>query len=64
MFGHHNNKTIVVGPGHLVTAVGEVRGKIPFPGARSRTHYLLLVSHYIMLWSRARTEDYPLVLMR
>ncbi len=64
VFGRHNNKTKVVGPGHLVTAVGEVRGRVPFPGDRSRTHYLLLVSHYIMLWSRARTEDYPLVLKK
>ncbi|AIA31400.1 hypothetical protein Y981_01060 [Leptospirillum ferriphilum YSK] len=64
VFGRHNNKTMVVGPGHLVTAVGEVRGRVPFPGDKSKTHYLLLVSHYIMLWSRARTEDYPLVLVR
>ena len=64
VFGRHNNKTMVIGPGHLVTAVGEVRGRVPFPGGRSRTHYLLLVSHYIMLWSQARTEDYPLVLMK
>ena len=64
VFGRHNNKTVVIGPGHLVTAVGEVRGMIPFPRDRTKTRYLLLVSHYIMLWSGAETEDYPLVLPR
>jgi hypothetical protein len=64
VFGRHNNKTVVIGPGHLVTAVGEVRGMVPFPRDKTKTRYLLLVSHYIMLWSRAETEDYPLVLKK
>jgi len=64
VFGNHNNRTVVIGPGHLVTAVGEVRGMIPFPRDKSRTRYLLLVSHYIILWSKAHPEDYPLVLKK
>jgi hypothetical protein len=64
VFGRHNNKTVAIGPGHLVTAVGEVRGMIPFPRDRTKARYLLLVSHYIMLWSGAETEDYPLVLRK
>ncbi|MHB1605267.1 MAG: hypothetical protein ACYCTV_02590 [Leptospirales bacterium] len=61
VFGKHNNKTLALAPGHLVTGVGEVRGLTFFPPAKKGTRYLLLVSHYIMLWSKAHPEDYPLV---
>ncbi|MHB1287150.1 MAG: hypothetical protein ACYCYP_11465 [Leptospirales bacterium] len=61
VFGQNNNKTLVIGPGHLVTAVGEVRGMTLFPPEKTGTRYLLLVSHYIILWSKAHPEDYPLV---
>ena len=61
VFGQHNNKTLVIGPGHLVTAVGEVKGMTFFPPEKTGTRYLLLVSHYIILWSKAHPEDYPLV---
>ncbi len=61
VFGQNNNKTLVIGPGHLVTAVGEVRGMTLFPPEKTGTRYLLLVSHYIILWSKAHAEDYPLV---
>jgi hypothetical protein len=50
-----------MGPGHIITAVGEVSGMAPFPTGPKHHHYLLLVSQYVMLWSRARPEDYPLV---
>lgn len=64
VFGKHNNKTLAIGPGHLVTGVGEVRGLTLFPPDKTGTRYLLLVSHYIMLWSKAHPEDYPLVPMK
>lgn len=61
VFGEEQNRTVSMGPGHIITAVGEVRGMAPFPTGKKHRHYLLLVSQYVMLWSRARPEDYPLV---
>lgn len=61
VFGQEQNQTISMGPGHIITAVGEVRGMAPFPTGKKHHHYLLLVSQYVMLWSQARPEDYPLV---
>ena len=62
VFGREENRTISMGPGHILTAVGEVRGMAPFPTGKKHRHYLLLVSQYVMLWSKARAEDYPLVI--
>ena len=61
VFGREENRTISMGPGHIITAVGEVRGMAPFPTGKNHRRYLLLVSQYVMLWSKARPEDYPLV---
>ncbi|MGC8500743.1 MAG: hypothetical protein ACP5OS_06155 [Leptospirillia bacterium] len=61
VFGREENRTITMGPGHIVTAVGEVHGMAPFPAGKKHRHYLLLVSQYAMVWSRARPQDYPLV---
>lgn len=61
VFGREENRTISMGPGHIITAVGEVRGMAHFPPGKKHRHYLLLVSQYVMLWSKARPEDYPLV---
>jgi starvation-inducible outer membrane lipoprotein len=61
VFGQEQNQTVSMGPGHIITAVGEVRGMAPFPTEKKHHHYLLLVSQYVMLWSQARPEDYPLV---
>ena len=61
VFGQEENRTITMGPGHIVTAVGEVHGMAPFPQSKHKRRYLLLVSQYVMLWSKARPEDYPLV---
>ena len=61
VFGRGENRTISMGPGHILTAVGEIRGLAPFPTGNKKHRYLLLVSHYVMLWSKARPEDYPLV---
>ena len=61
VFGQEENRTITMGPGHIVTAVGEVHGMAPFPQSNHKRRYLLLVSQYVMLWSKARPEDYPLV---
>ena len=61
VFGREENRTITMGPGHIVTAVGEIHGMAAFPQGKDRKHYLLLVSQYVMLWSKARAEDYPLV---
>jgi len=62
VFGREENRTISMGPGHILTAVGEVRGMAPFPTGKKHHHYLLIVSQYVMLWSKARPEDYPLVI--
>ncbi|MCL4484941.1 MAG: hypothetical protein M1537_01145 [Nitrospirae bacterium] len=61
VFGREENRTISMGPGHILTAVGEVRGMALFPKGKKHRRYLLLVSQYVMLWSKARPEDYPLV---
>lgn len=61
VFGEHEDQTLVIGPGHLVTAVGEVKGMIPFPSQPAGPRYLLVMSHYIMLWSKANPADYPLI---
>ncbi len=61
VFGEHEDQTLVIGPGHLVTAVGEVKGMIHFPSQPAGPRYLLLMSHYIMLWSKANPADYPLL---
>lgn len=40
----------MIGPGNLVTVVGEVRGWTSFPQGDSHSRYLLLVSQYIERW--------------
>lgn len=63
VFGKGKNQTVSMGPGHILTAVGEIGGMSHFPGDKKKSpHYLLLVSHYVMLWQKARPEDYPLVI--
>lgn len=61
VFGEDRNKTVSMGPGHILTAVGEIRGMAPFPTGKMHRHYLLMVSQYVMLWSKAKPEDYPMV---
>lgn len=61
VFGEHEDRTLVMGPGHLVTTVGELKGMIHFPSQAKGPRYLLIVSHYILLWSKADPSDYPLI---
>jgi hypothetical protein len=61
VFGEHEDRTLVMGPGHLVTTVGELKGMIHFPSQPKGPRYLLIVSHYILLWSKADPSDYPLI---
>ena len=63
VFGEGENRTVVMGPGHFLTTVGDIRGLSPFPAdkASSRT-FLLLVGEYVVLWGNAHSEDFQLVL--
>lgn len=59
VYGGTENLTVELGPGHLITAVGEVKGMVGFPGEPKGPRYLLVVGRYILLWSEANPSDYP-----
>ncbi len=67
VFGNNDNNVPAVGTGNLITAVGEIKGmehfpqELPLPLAGK---HLLLVSHYVMLWSAAEKKVYPPLLKR
>lgn len=62
VFGNNQNQVPYIGTGSLITAVGEIKGMERFPQelplAMAGKH-LLLVSHYVMLWSSANQKVYP-----
>ena len=62
VFGNNQNQTPSIGTGNLITAVGEIKGMERFPQELPVTmagRHLLMVSHYVMLWSSANKKVYP-----
>ncbi|MHB1562765.1 MAG: hypothetical protein ACYCXP_01530 [Leptospirillum sp.] len=67
VFGNNENQTPYIGTGNLITAVGEIKGMERFPGelpVSMAGKHLLMVSHYVMLWSSASKKFYPPLLKR
>ncbi len=59
VLGEKRDLTVDIGPGHLLTAVGEPDGILHFPGQPKGPRYLLLKGRYILLWTEANPSDYP-----
>ncbi|WP_041774027.1 hypothetical protein [Leptospirillum ferrooxidans] len=62
VFGNNQNQTPSIGTGNLITAVGEIKGMERFPQelpVSMAGRHLLMVSHYVMLWSSANKKVYP-----
>jgi len=62
VFGNNQNQTPSIGTGNLITAVGEIKGMERFPQelpVSMAGSHLLMVSHYVMLWSSASKKVYP-----
>lgn len=62
VFGNNQNQVPSIGTGNLITAVGEIKGMERFPQELPISmagRHLLMVSHYVMLWSSANKKVYP-----
>jgi len=62
VFGNNQNQVPYIGTGNLITAVGEIKGMERFPQelpVSMAGRHLLMVSHYVMLWSSASKKVYP-----
>jgi hypothetical protein len=62
VFGNNQNQVPSIGTGNLITAVGEIKGMERFPQELPISmagRHLLMVSHYVMLWSSANQKVYP-----